>query len=118
MLKKTLKKGNKTNEWARLIGCSLSFLGDAEDEDRKRQEEQFIVGPGGTTTPRAWTGWRSGQETDKRRRKWGEHQVSPHLYCACVLCRGASFFNLSHWTTETNIWTSKLIAGTEDQSHL
>lgn len=69
------------------MGSFLVFLGDAEDEDRKRQEEQFVVGPGGTTTPRAWTGWRSGQETEKRRRKWGEQQVSPDLYCACALRR-------------------------------
>ncbi|ADV23740.1 Hypothetical Protein CGB_H0470W [Cryptococcus gattii WM276] len=52
---------------------------DAEDEDRKRQEEQFVVGPGGTTTPRAWTGWRSGQETEKRRRKWGEQQLEQKI---------------------------------------
>ncbi|OWZ35092.1 hypothetical protein LQV05_005965 [Cryptococcus neoformans] len=66
-------------EFVGLWGLGGLNVGDAEDEDRKRQEEQFIVGPGGTTTPRAWTGWRSGQEMDKRRRKWGEHQLEQKI---------------------------------------
>lgn len=81
------------------MGSFLVFLGDAEDEDRKRQEEQFVVGPGGTTTPRAWTGWRSGQETEKRRRKWGEQQVSL-IYIVLVPCEG----NCSFVTSQIEQW--------------
>ncbi|KAE8539169.1 hypothetical protein D1P53_004259 [Cryptococcus gattii VGV] len=66
-------------EFVGLWGLGGLNIGDAGDEDRKRQEEQFVVGPGGTTTPRAWTGWRSGQETEKRRRKWGEQQLEQKI---------------------------------------
>jgi sorting and assembly machinery component 37 len=38
----------------------------------KRLEDSFVVGPGGTKTDRAWSGWNSGRETAERQRKFGE----------------------------------------------
>lgn len=52
------------------------LLADLADEDRKRLEEVYVQGPGGTVAPRAWTGWRSGREFEDRRRKRGEEEVS------------------------------------------
>nr|ODN96631.1 hypothetical protein L204_03339 [Cryptococcus depauperatus CBS 7855] len=69
-------------EFVGLWGLGGLNIGDAIDEDRKRSEEQFIVGPGGTVTPRAWSGWRSGQETEKRHRKWGEQQLEARIKTA------------------------------------
>ncbi|ODO05059.1 hypothetical protein I350_05672 [Cryptococcus amylolentus CBS 6273] len=56
--------------------------GDAVEEDQRILEEKFITGPGGTVAPRAWTGWRSGQEAEKRRRKWGEQQLDTRIQSA------------------------------------
>ncbi|OXH00499.1 hypothetical protein C370_07303 [Cryptococcus neoformans A1-35-8] len=56
--------------------------GDAVEEDQRILEEKFITGPGGTVAPRAWTGWRSGQEAEKRRRKWGEQQLDTRIKAA------------------------------------
>ncbi|WVQ79610.1 hypothetical protein IAT38_001710 [Cryptococcus sp. DSM 104549] len=62
-----------------LWGLGGLNVGDAADEDRKRMEEEFVVGPGGTVAPRAWNGWRSGQEVEKRKRKWGEQQLESRV---------------------------------------
>ncbi|WVQ77282.1 hypothetical protein IAR50_006966 [Cryptococcus sp. DSM 104548] len=56
--------------------------GDAVEEDQRIMEEKFITGPGGTVTPRAWTGWRSGQEAEQRRRRWGEQQLDTRIRAA------------------------------------
>jgi sorting and assembly machinery component 37 len=49
--------------------------GDAAEEDRKRVEDNFVSGPGGTMAPRAWTGWRAGAEFAERRKKVGEEEL-------------------------------------------
>ncbi|ODN88855.1 hypothetical protein L198_06657 [Cryptococcus wingfieldii CBS 7118] len=56
--------------------------GDAVEEDQRILSEKFITGPGGTVAPRAWTGWRSGQEAEKRRRQWGEQQLDTRIKAA------------------------------------
>ncbi|TYJ52069.1 hypothetical protein B9479_007326 [Cryptococcus floricola] len=56
--------------------------GDAVQEDQRILEEKYITGPGGTLAPRAWTGWRSGQEAEQRRRKWGEQQLDTRIKAA------------------------------------
>lgn len=50
-------------------------IGDAVEEDKKRLEEAFVVGPGGTQAPRAWSGFNSAREKEARKRKYGEQQV-------------------------------------------
>ena len=50
-------------------------IGDAVDEDRKKLDETFVAGPGGTMAPRAWSGWRSGREFAERKKEWGEEEL-------------------------------------------
>lgn len=53
----------------------LSFeltLGDLREEDQKKLDESFVVGPAGTKVPRGWSGWHAGREIAERRRKFGE----------------------------------------------
>ncbi|WOO81215.1 Metaxin-1 [Vanrija pseudolonga] len=58
-----------------LWGVGGLNYGDAAEEDRKRLEDSFVVGPGGTKTDRAWSGWNSGRETAERQRKFGEETI-------------------------------------------
>ncbi|WVW84263.1 hypothetical protein I302_106293 [Kwoniella bestiolae CBS 10118] len=53
--------------------------GDAVDEDRKRLDEAFVVGPAGTLAPRAWSGWTAGRDAEERRRKWGEQELEQKI---------------------------------------
>ncbi|WWD17008.1 hypothetical protein CI109_101444 [Kwoniella shandongensis] len=53
--------------------------GDAADEDRKKLEEAFVVGPAGTLAPRAWSGWRAGRDMENRRRQWGEQELEKRV---------------------------------------
>ena len=57
-----------------LWGLGGSNPGDSAEEDQKRFDETFIVGPGGTLAPRQWS-WRSGIESEKRKKEWGEQDV-------------------------------------------
>ena len=50
--------------------------GDLAEEDQKRLEELYVTAPGGTTVPRAWSGWNAGRQFEDRRRKIGEDEVS------------------------------------------
>jgi sorting and assembly machinery component 37 len=58
------------------VSSKTDDLGDASEEDQRNTEDAFVVGPGGTMAPRAWSGWRAGQEFEARRRQWGEDEVS------------------------------------------
>ncbi|KAK8864682.1 hypothetical protein IAR55_001934 [Kwoniella newhampshirensis] len=53
--------------------------GDAADEDRKKLEDAFVVGPAGTMAPRAWSGWRAGRDMESRRRRWGEQELDKRV---------------------------------------
>lgn len=46
--------------------------GDLREEDQRRLDESFVVGPAGTKVPRGWGGWHAGRERAERRRKFGE----------------------------------------------
>lgn len=50
--------------------------GDIKEEDQKRLDESFVVGPGGTKVPRKWSGWHAGKEIAERRRKFGEQELA------------------------------------------
>lgn len=61
-----------------IVVQSAKLLGDAQDADGSRRtplDESFIVGPAGTKAPRAWSGWRSGREAEKRQRLRGEEEL-------------------------------------------
>ncbi|KAL1411381.1 hypothetical protein Q8F55_002337 [Vanrija albida] len=58
-----------------LWGVGGLHYGEAAEEDQKRLEESFVIGPGGTKTDRAWSGWRAGREAAERKRKFGEETI-------------------------------------------
>lgn len=63
-------------EDGRLIRDGLLMAADDSDVQRKKLEDSVVVAPGGTKTPRAWSGWGSGREVAERQRKFGEEAVS------------------------------------------
>jgi hypothetical protein len=52
-------------------------LGDAQDLDRQRLEESTVTASGGTTVPKAWSGWNAGVEAEKRKRIFDHDEVRP-----------------------------------------
>lgn len=54
---------------------TVLMIADLAEEDRKRLEEVYVQGPGGTIAPRAWSGWRAGREFEERKKQRGEEEV-------------------------------------------